>query len=149
MVDLLNGHIVVDGQFVSSKIEQLVQSIKDYDPDLDVQWIPTDTRKPGDPAFCIRYSPVGQKPFILFFVKTEEEFDERVLMRIIANDQRHGKTTLSEFEAWELSHKLVQDRKFKDSMEEAEEIARSVFKSHLNTYRVSKDLVIKDYGNRR
>ena len=144
MTDLLNGHIVVDGQFVSAKIEQLVRAIKDYDEDLQVKWIPVMSRKEGDPAFCVTYEPEGKSPFILFYVNTEEEFDERVLARIIQNDQRHRPTNLTDYEAWEETQKVLQNREWLDTMAEAADLAWHVFKSPLHTYKVNNDLIIKE-----
>lgn len=139
-----NSHIMVDGQFVSAKIERVVLAIKDYEPELEVKWIPPQHRKEGESAFAIIHDAPGNKPYVLFYVPTEEEFDERVLLRIIHNDQRNGKHKLSEFEAAEEAVKLVQKQEWLDQMEEAHDIAAHVLRTPLNTYKVNDNLIVKE-----
>lgn len=143
-VDLTQSHVFVDGHLVSAKVERIVRAIKDYEPELDVKWVPTAARSEGQAAFAIIHDAPGNAPYVLFYVKSEEEFDERVLYRIIHNDQRNGKTSLSELEAWEEAQKRVSQQAFLDQMEEANDIAAHVFRSHLNTYKVNDDLIIRD-----
>lgn len=144
-MDLQNSHIVIDGTFVSVKHERIARSIMEYDEDLRVYYIPQGQREPGQAAFKITYEPPGQSPYTLFHVPTEEEFDERQLMRIIANDQRvNGGVTMSDLEAFEVTQKRLQQQDYLDSIAEAHDIAAHVIASPLNTYKVSKDLVFKD-----
>lgn len=143
-MDLGNSHVMIDGQFVSARIERLVLAIKDYEPDIDVKWTPPGAREQGMAAYKIIYAPVGQSPFTLFHVASDEDFDERILMKIIANDQRNGqKATMSDLEAWEATQKLMAKQDYLDRMEEAQDIAKHVVGSPLNTYRVNNNLVIK------
>lgn len=144
-MDLGSSHVLVDGQFVSAKIERMVQAIKDYDQDLNVEWVPPGARRDGQAAFKISYGAPGTVPYTLFYVQKDEDFDERVLARIIQNDQRvNGGTKLSDYEAWEAAQKVAANRARLDAIEEANDIAYHVLKTPLNTYRVNKDLVIKD-----
>lgn len=143
-VDLLNSHIFVDGQLVSAKIERLVRAIKDYEPQLKVKWIPPSERSEGQAAFAIIHDAPGNAPYVLFYVQTEEEFDERVLLKIIANDQRNGKRQMTDLEAWDEAQQRIQKQEFLDKMEEANDIAAHVFRSHLNTYKVNDQLTIRE-----
>jgi hypothetical protein len=143
VADLPVEHI--DGSLVSAKISRVVEAIRDYDPSIDVEWVPHGARGPRDAAFRLVHRPMGGKPYIMFYVQTEEEFDERVLKRIYANDQaKGGGTTLSEFEAHSKAQRELERRKNEDSVAEANDIAWHVFKSKLNTYRVSKGHVVKE-----
>lgn len=143
--DVHNGHIMVDGRLVSAKHERLVLAIKDYEPELDVMWIPPEKRSEGEAAFAIIHSAPGNKPYILFYVLTDEEFDERVLQRIIYNDQRRsGEQQYTELEAWEIAQKAVQKQEWLDRMEEANDIAAHILRTPLNTYKVNDNLVIKE-----
>lgn len=143
-MDLGNSHLLLNGQFVSAKVERVVQAIKDYEPNLEVKWLPPGSRTEGQAAFQICFNQPGQPPYVLFHVATEEEFDERVLARIIQNDQRHSQQTLSDFEAYEAAQKRVRDLEYEDKMAEAADIAYHVMRSPKNTYKVNNDLVIKD-----
>jgi hypothetical protein len=137
--------LYIDGQFVSERIAQVVQAIREYSIELDVEWCPPGQRRPDQAAFKIIHRPAGGEPYVIFHVKTEEEFDARVLKRIIAGDQRNGELTMSEVEAAEEAAKRVAHQRFLDEMEEAHEIAHAVMKSNKSTYKVNKNLTIKDY----
>lgn len=146
-VDLTRSHIFVDGHLVSAKIQRIIEAIRDYEPELDVQWIPPGQRSEGQAAFAIIHRPVGRPHYVLFYVKSEEEFDERVLSKIIYNDQRNGSRTLTELETWEETQRLLERQAYLDKMEEASDIARFVAKTHLNKIRINKDLIIHDNGD--
>lgn len=140
-----DGFTITEGQLISDRVQRIVMAIKDYEPEIDVEWIPD--RQAADenrPQFKIVHRPPDGQEFTLFYVKNEEEFDERVLLRIIQNDQRHSQVTLTEYEAWEQTQKLVEKQVFLDAMDEANDIAKHILQSPLNTYRVNKDFVIKD-----
>jgi len=140
-----NSHIMVDGQFVNAKVERVVLAIKDYEPELEVKWVPPQARSEGEAAFAIIHNAPGNKPYILFYVQNEEDFDERVLARIIYNDQRKtGQQQYSEVEAAEAAIKAVQHQEYLDMMEEAHDIAAHVLRTPLNTYKVNDNLIIKD-----
>lgn len=145
-------HILVGDHFVNARVERIVQAIKDYEPMIDVDYLPVGARETAEkggkivilPAFKIVYRPIGQPEFVLFHVKDEESFDERVLMRIIQNDNRNGQQTWNEFQALEKAQQMVAKVAQQDAMEEMHEMARAIIRTPLNTYRVNKDLIIKD-----
>lgn len=137
-----NRHEYVDGHFVSQRISQVVQAIKEYANDVEVQWIPPGDRAEGDSAFRLVHCPEGREPYVIFHVKTEEEFDARVLKQLIMGDQRLGEASISEIEASELAAKRVAHQRFLDQMQEANELASSVFRSNKDTYKVNDNLII-------
>lgn len=136
-------HIIVDNQFVSEKVERVVLAIKEYEPLIDVEWIPFQKRSKDVAAFKVIYHDPNGPPITLFTVKDESEFDERVLMLIIANDNRNGAPTLNDYEAWEEACKRVEKQKWLDQLEEMNDIAAHILKTPLNTYKVNNDLTIK------
>lgn len=137
---------VIDGQFVSQRVSQVVQAIKEYDPDIEVQWIPVSVREEGQAAFRLMYFPKdGTPPYVMFHVKTEEEFDARVLKKIMVNDQaRQGKLTYDEIEMAEKAAQAVARQAYLDELEEMNDLAYHVLKSNKNTYKVNDKLVFKD-----
>ena len=145
MQGIHNSHVMIDGQFVSAKAEQVVLAIKEYEPEIEVKWIPPGNRGENEPAYAIIHNAPGNQPYVMFYVQTDEEFDGRVLQRIIYNDQRRtGAQQYTELEAWEMAQKEIQNQEMLDLIEEQSDIAAHVLKSNLNTYRVNKNLVIKD-----
>lgn len=140
-----NTHIVVDGQFVNARVSRVVEAINTYyHGEVRVTYLPEKARTDGQAAFAVEHHPSGQRPYVIFYVKNEEDFDERVLQRLIFNDQRHGKVDISELEAWDKAKAAVSRQEYLDAMEEANDIAFHVFKSPKNTYKVNKDLIIQD-----
>lgn len=132
--DLTRSHVFIDGKLVSAKVSRIVEAITDYDPEFEVQYVPQEAREPGQAAFAVIHRPPGLPDYVCFYVMTEEEFDERVLMKLIMNDQRKNPLKLSELEAWEKTQQLLQHQKFLDEIEEANDIAKHVFRTHLNKY---------------
>lgn len=139
-----NGMDIRGGHLFSQKIAQVVDAIREYSPELDVKWIPPGERTEGQAAFQIWHTPVGQPPYCFMHVKTEEEFDTRVLMRIIHGDQRNGEITMSEVEAAEMAAKRVAFQKWQDERDEAIDVMYHILKTPLNTYKVNDDLIIKE-----
>ena len=133
-----------DGSFISAKIDRVVEAITEYDPRIDVQWIPPKMREPGDSAFRLVYNNDNGTQYIMFMVKSEEEFDSRVLQRIYASDGRLGAPKYSDVEAAELAAKEVERRRNADSMAEAADMAYHVFRSRKHRYKINKDLIIDD-----
>lgn len=141
---LANAHVMQGGHLVSGEISRIIEAIRQYEPELDVEWVPPAARREGQAAFAIVHRPRGGEDYVLFYVKDEADFDERVLRRIIYNDQRSGKQVYNEFAAAERARELVQQQKHADELEAAADVAAHILKSHKNTYKVSDDLIIKD-----
>lgn len=142
------SHVVIDGQFVNAQVERVVLAINEYEPDIRVEWLPERARFDSNgeplPAFKLVYAPPGQPEFIMFFVKSEDEFDMRVLQRIIVNDQRHGdKVTYDDIQAAEMAAKLIQKQEYQDWLEEQEDKVRHIIASPLHDYNVGDGLRIK------
>lgn len=144
-LSLENSHIVVEGHMVSAKAQQVALAINDrYGDEVEVKWMPPGARTRNQAAFQLVHNPPGAPSYTMFYVQNDEDFDERVLMKLIYADQRNGKKQLSELEAFEETQRSMQKQKWLDDMEQANDIARSVLRSKLNTYRVNENLIIKD-----
>lgn len=133
-LDLMQSHSVVDGQFVNNKVARIVEAIRHYSDELEVKWIPPGAREEGVAAFKIIHNPPGGKSYTLFHVKNDEDFDERVLAKIIANDQRTRPVQLSELEAWEEAQRRVKHQEFLDALEEANDKAAFALRTPLHTF---------------
>lgn len=131
-----------DGQFVSQRVAQVVQAIYEYAPEVEVQWIPQTQRTDGEAAFRLIHNPPNGEPYIIRHVKSEAEFDARVLKELMMGDQRNGKVTIGEIEAAEAAAAAVAKQRYLDEIEEANEIAAAVIKSPKDTYKVNDNLII-------
>jgi hypothetical protein len=140
-----NGYTIAEGQLISDRVQRIVMAIKEYEPEIEVQWIPDrQAKEEGTPQFKVVHHQADGFDFTLFHVKSEEEFDETVLLRIIENDQRNGQVSLSAYEAWEQTKKLMERQIYLDHMEQAQDMAAHILATHKNTYKVNNDLTIKE-----
>jgi hypothetical protein len=145
MSAVFGGAEFVDGQFVNQKVRQVVDAIREYCPEIEVQWVPPAQRKDGQAAYRLIHHPTGAKPYVMMVVRRDEDMDSRVLQRIIVNDRRYSDgPTLTDIEAHEAAERAVSKQAYLDALEEAHDIAAHALRTPLNTYRVNKDLVIKD-----
>jgi hypothetical protein len=117
--------------WVSSKFELLAEILQDYDPYLELRWIPPDKRTRDDKKPYVVVDTHSNTP-----VKYASELDipEQILADIITADGKHG-DVLSKLEAGEAAYKLFQMKKFMNDMEEAADEAKFFMKSPLNTIR--------------
>lgn len=135
-IDFGNSHSLVDGQFVSHKVQRVVEAIREYSDELEVKWLPPGAREDGAAAYKIIHNPPGGMSYTLFHVKDDADFDERVLAKIIANDQRTRPVQLSELEAWEEAQRRVKHQEFLDSLEEANDKMAFAMRTPLHTFTV-------------
>lgn len=115
-------------QWISEKFALLAEIVQDYDPYLELRWIPPDKRTRDD-----------KKPYVVVDTRnntpvqyaSDLDVPEQVLAQIIQGDNRNG-SVLSKLEAYEAAHKLFLMREYLDKMEEAAEEAKFFMKSPLN-----------------
>ena len=142
-----NGSVFVDGSLVSARHQRLVQAIMEYCDELEVLWVAPENRMPGQAAFkIIHCAPQNNyEPYTMFHVQNDEDFDERVLARIIANDEYTGKRKTSlgdEMAAYEEAQGRLEHQKFLDMMEERNDIAAHLLKTRKQVYKVNDDLIV-------
>lgn len=125
-----------DGTWVNSRIARLVEIIQDYDPMLEVRWIPRDKRSPEDDVFQIVDTRINR---VAFSVKDEASFDESVLTRIMTADISKAKnrplTLMEEIEAKNAAVKLLQYKERMEETEERNEKVETILRSPLNAYK--------------
>lgn len=124
-----------DGHWISERVSRIVEIIKDYDPNIDVQWIPSEERLSRDPEFRLVTLDNLGKPYIMFFVDNEEKFNESVLARIFQSDQGANPLKLNAIEAHNAAIKAVKMKEKMDELQEAHALARSIWKSPKSKYK--------------
>lgn len=146
--DMLHGHKFIDGHLVDSNAERIVRAIRDYSDEVEVKWLPPNARTREDgsqaPAYAIVHNPVGQPPYVMFYVRNDEDFNIQVLHRIISSDQRSGSPKWNEFTAWEEANKRVAQQVELDRQAEAADLAYHMLRTKQHDYRVNSGLRITD-----
>lgn len=128
----IDVHVPAEGgYFVSEKHARIAEIIHDYDPTLELAWVPPDKREPGDKPFAVVHRPLGVAPYIVCYA---DDCDERLLARVFSMDSlKHD--VFSEIEAQNAAAKALQMKKSMEEMEEAHELSASILRSGLHTYR--------------
>lgn len=141
-----------DGRFVSQKMQDLTEIIKDYDEWLELKWIPPENRRePGDEleAYAIfDTNPTTDNKPIMFFKETDTP--EEILSRLLMGDTSKG-DPLKKIDAHNDMRKLMQMKRFQIEMEEAEDQASFLIQSPLNylKWKTSDGQVVKLDDQRR
>lgn len=141
----MDNHIIIDGRLVSERVSRVVEAIHEYsNGEIEVQYLPEGARNSEQAAFILYHNAPNGDRYAIFSVQTEAEFDERVLQKLIAGDQRRGKVGLSDYEAWEAAQQLVAKQKELDALEEMHDIVAHIIATKKNTYKVNDNLIIKE-----
>lgn len=125
------------GSFVHAKHQRIAEIIHDYNPELELAWIPPANRTAEDtkPFMVIHNQSDGQRYPV--FSLSEDELDERVLARLFYADMKKHKadTVMTAIEAAEAAEAIYKAKEHEDEMAEARDLATHILKSPLHTYR--------------
>lgn len=124
-----------DGHFVSEKHERIAAMVQDFDETLQVVWIPPENRQVGDntPPFAIVCTPRDKQPYIVFTIK-EDEFDERVMARLLTGDIANN-DVLAWAQAQEDADEAYRLKKQMDKAEERMDFVKSVVGSGKHSFK--------------
>lgn len=125
----MTGFVVADGQWVSEKFERLASLIQDYDPNLQLMWIPPDkrTREDKEP-FVVMDTRINQ---IVLYAKEQDE-PHLILARLWGIDNKHH-DVLDKLEIQERAKKALEMKEWMDAKEEAADLAYFFKQSPLHT----------------
>lgn len=141
-----------DGHFVSEIHMRVAEVLRDYDRNLEIEWIPDAARTdPRDKPFRVVHTdPRSGYRYVVCYA---DELDGRLLERIIAMDSAKKGNVLSEIDARNAAVKLLAKKEADEQRAEAHDMAAHALKSHLNTYtlkdpKTNRLIKIRDFGNR-
>jgi hypothetical protein len=131
---LFNGNFYfpVNGHFVSQKQVRINEILRDYDPTLQLQWIPPDQRSAKDLAFRVVCFPDGKPPYL---VCTANEADERLLATVFEADQRNSPNKLSYIENYNRALELARAKEDEERRQEDHALAASVIRNTKSSFR--------------
>jgi hypothetical protein len=137
-IDLTSdGHIYFpsnDGTWISERHQRIAEIIRDYDPKLQLQWIPTGRRNENDEPFRVVCFPTNGHPYL---VCTAAEADERLLATIFAADnKKRGGNLLSWLDHYNSAKEIYNAKKNHEAREEAREIAVAAVRNNKSSYKV-------------
>lgn len=123
-----------DGSWVNEKTARIAELISEYDPNLELRWIRPDMRRPGEPEFAVIEKGRQGQEFVAFLIQDESFVDERLLGRIYAADNKHQNVG-DEAEAHNRAVRAYEKKKKQEEIDEANDLAFSMLRSPLHTYR--------------
>lgn len=120
---------------LSAKHERIARIIQDYDPNLELAFIPKNARTAFDAEpFAIIHN-MGSHRYVVMTCK-EEEVDERLLAKLfMANQAVKGNDILGRLEAEEAARNLLRMRETMDEYEEKMDFAKSLIKTKKHRYK--------------
>lgn len=119
------------GYFVSEKHARIAEIINDYDPTLELAWIPPDKREPGDKPFAVVHRPLGQPDYVVCYA---DDCDERLLARVFSMDSdKHN--VFDEIQTHNQAVEALRLKKDMEDREEAHELAASILRSPKSVYK--------------
>jgi hypothetical protein len=133
---LANGYYYLpeNGHFISEKQRRINEILKDYDRNLELQWIPPSDRSASDVAFRVVHRPPGRPAYV---VLTASEADERLLARVFEYDQQKAAqrlggngNLLSFIDNYNAAVQLSKAKELEDKQQEAHEIAAAAIRNN-------------------
>lgn len=125
MVHILNP----DSQTaLTAEAQRLVDILHDFDPTLELRWIPPETRTVFDtkPFAIIQYSDDHPDGFYFVMHLAEDELDHRILARLF----KARNFSLSDLEAEETAMRAMKLKEEMDSLADAHEFGKFVMQSN-------------------
>lgn len=128
--DLKSANVyVMDNEYgaLSAKHMRVAEIIRDYNPELELAFIPRNARTAfdADPFAVIHNQPNGQR-YVVMTCK-EEEVDERLLAKVFMADHRNG-NVLKRLEAEEAARQAMNMKQQMDEWEDKQDFVKTVIK---------------------
>lgn len=135
-IDLTDdGHIYFptnEGNWISEKQRRVNEILQDYDPKLQLQWIPPGRRNDEDHPFRVVCFPENGHPYL---VCSALEADERLLATVFRADaKRRGKNLLSWLDDYNAAKTIYNEKINHDRRQEQHEMAQAVIRNTKSSY---------------
>ena len=134
-IDLSGVHLLSNDGALSAKHERVAQIIKDYDPNLELVYIPKvdrTTEKDHKEPFAVVHTHQGYRYVVM--TCREDEVDERLVARLFKHNIDEN-DVLGALEAEEAAKRLMEYQARMDEMEMKRDFAKSLIKSKKHYYR--------------
>lgn len=122
------------GYFISEAHQRIAEIIKDYEPTLELVWIPPSKRNFNDTyPFAVVHRPVGKPEYVVRKLK-ENEVDNRLLAWIFANDQERSNPIVM-MDKLDQANEIIKAKRHEEELAEQRDVALSILKSPLSVYK--------------
>ena len=132
-----DGHIYFptnDGNWISEKQRRINEILQDFDPNLQLQWIPPGRRNEKDEPFRVVCFPRNGHPYL---VCTAMEADERLLANVFnAKQANKSGNLLSWLDNYNRAKEIYNAKINHERRQEAREMAASIARSDKSSYKL-------------
>jgi hypothetical protein len=130
-----------DGRLVDPGLMRLSEIIQDYDPWLELRWIPPEQRTREDRApYCVVDARDGKKEYIVFhFTEIEASNPADILARVFQADMQQG-DILDRMEARNTAAKLMEMKEHMDTEDLKKDFAAFLMKTKKNYIRTDNPI---------
>lgn len=115
-----------NGQWISDKQRRVAEILHDYDPNLQLQWIPPTERSEHDYAFRVVDFTPGRPAYAVCF---SHEADERLLARIFGADNQKNGGSLNVLDRINAAQEALSLKEAMEKNSEANELAYGILHS--------------------
>jgi hypothetical protein len=131
-----NPAVFVEDVFVGQKWLDLSEILRDYNPQLELKWIPPDKREPEDrdKPYAVVHRDMFGKEYVVTY-GSELENPEEVLTRVFYNDMKHGNVQ-DRLNARNTAHKAMELYRQAEEMEEAKDLSKFMMGSPKNWIKI-------------
>lgn len=122
------------GHALSAQHTRIAEIIQDYNPELELAWIPPNDRSAFDakPFAIIHNQPGGQRYVVGTF--SEAEMDHRIIAYLFNHDARQ-RDVFSDMERENTAKELLRLKEVSDEIEEKREMGRAMIRTRKSTWR--------------
>lgn len=133
--NLMNkNYVTEDGIFTQEQL-LIAKMIHDYDPELELVKVESHNPLVGEKPYALLHRPMGQMPYPVFFLDAGE-IHHGLYARVFASDMaKAGMPLEDQLRANEMAHDLYKQAKEEEDFAEKRELAKSILKSKLHTYK--------------
>lgn len=119
-------HILTDVGFVSQEHQRVAELVNEYDPTLQLLWIPPDKREFDEQfPFAILHSPSGKVPYIVRKVQIQDM--NETLIAWLYQSERIGDVNAYQ-DGLDMARKALNDKAIEESKGAILDFAQSVIK---------------------
>lgn len=140
MVSLRGAVLLDNAGTLAQTHERVARLLKDYNPELDLQYIPEKDRTPFDKPFRVVHHSSRGDYVIGYFA--EKDVNHNLVAHVFKHDRRNT-DILKDLEAEEAAKQALLMKEQMDKMDEAREMAQTIIRSPLHTYQLRKGRKIR------
>jgi hypothetical protein len=131
------------GYWVDERHARIAELVKEYNPNLDLVWIPPENRikNSNEAPYAVRHTTPDGKSYIVFHIQ-QGELDHRVLAKIYAGDTtKHD--VLEELEMEEKAKEIIRLKELEDAAADRRDFIKTVAASPLHRFRHNGKIIPK------